>query len=169
MHPLPIDGRIVDECRDLAAQIAQGVMAFIREHTTVSIERTVLRAYGVEGADPDGVPLVNTCVERVRKSGQLGRGIAYFRGHHLVRGAADPQEAAETIAYGQEPEPGAPGPSLDEIGRVLAPHTRAAIERIDAARRHREADRARLGMGVDRQGSASLRPPAGEAGGAPDR
>src|SRR5215470_7575303 len=147
MHPLPIDGRIVDECRDLAAHVAQGVMAFIREHTTVSIERTVLRAYGVDGADPDGVPLVNTCVERVRKSGQLGRGIAFFLGRHLVRGAADPQEAAEIIAYGQEPEPGAPGPSVEEIARALAPHTRAAIERIDAARRHRDADRERLGTG----------------------
>ena len=147
MHPLPIDQKVVDECRDLAAHVANGVMAFIREHTTVSIERTVLRAYGVDGADPDGVPLVNTCVERIRKSGQLGKGIAHFLGRQIVRGAAGPQEAAEALAYGPELDGGQGWPPAEDVARALAPHTRAAIERIDAARIHREADRTRLGVG----------------------
>ena len=73
MQPLPIDQRVVDECRQLAAQIAEGVHRFIDAHTTSAIERTVLRAYGVDGADNEGVPLVNICVERYLKS---GRGIA---------------------------------------------------------------------------------------------
>jgi beta-lysine 5,6-aminomutase alpha subunit len=149
MQPLPIDPNTVAECRALAAAVAGGVMAFIREHTTVSIERTVLRAYGVDGADPDGVPLVNTCVERVRKAGLLGQGIAAFLGRELVRGAATPQEAAEALAYGPEPDAGERGgPSPDEVARALAAPTRAAIDRIDGARRHREADRARLGVGA---------------------
>ena len=149
MHPLPIDHKLVDECRDLAAHVAGGVMAVIREHTTVSIERTVLRAYGVDGADPDGVPLVNTCVDRVRKADLLGKGIAHLIGRRIVHGAADPQEAAEAIAYGPEGSTlGGPGaPPADAVARALAPHTRVAIDRIDAARRHREADRARLGTG----------------------
>src|SRR5437762_14386153 len=104
--PLPIDPRVVEECRALAAQIAGDVQSFIDRHTTVSIERTVLRAYGVEGADPDGVPLVNTCVERVRAAGELGRGVAQFVGRELVRGAADPMQAAEAIAYGPALVPG---------------------------------------------------------------
>src|SRR5215470_16546053 len=118
MHPLPIDGRIVDECRDLAAHVAQGVMAFIGEHTTVSVERTVLRAYGVDGADPDGVPLVNTCVDRALAAGSLGRGIAWGIGQRLARGAADPQEAAEALAYGAPDPREAP---VEEVARALAP------------------------------------------------
>jgi beta-lysine 5,6-aminomutase alpha subunit len=149
MHPLPIDHATVDHCRELAAEVAGGVMAFIREHTTVSIERTVLRSYGVEGADPDGVPLVNTCVERVRAAGLLGKGIAHFIGLRIVHGAADPQEAAEAIAYG--PAEGIEGhgsPPAEVVARALEAPTRAAIDRIEAARRHREADRARLGTGT---------------------
>jgi beta-lysine 5,6-aminomutase alpha subunit len=148
MQPLPIDPRIVDDCRALARQVAGEIQAFIDRHTTVAIERTVLRAYGIEGADPDGVPLVNTCVERVRAAGRLGRGIAAALAEKLIRGAANPQEAAEAIAY--EPDPG-PGdewqPSIDELRRALAEPTHAALARIDGARRHREADRARLGIG----------------------
>jgi beta-lysine 5,6-aminomutase alpha subunit len=145
MATLPIDPSVVEECRELASAIAGGVMAFIREHTTVSIERTVLRAYGVDGADPDGVPLVNTCVDRARAAGGLPRGIAWHLGQKLARGAADAQEAAEAIAYGPEPD-GREAPA-EEVARALAGPTRDALERIDAARRHREADRARLGQG----------------------
>jgi beta-lysine 5,6-aminomutase alpha subunit len=145
MAPLPIDPQLVDECRALAAAVADQVQEFIRQHTTVAIERTVLRAYGVEGADPDGVPLVNTCVERVRAAGKLGQGIAALLGARLARGAADPQEAAEALAYEPELAPER-RPPPEDVARALAPHTRAALERIDAARRHREADRARLGV-----------------------
>src|SRR5215813_9935486 len=97
---LPIDPAVVEECRALAAEVAAGVHGFIDHHTTSSIERTVLRAYGVQGADPNGVPLVNTCVDRFVKAGTLGRGIAYYLGCELARGAKSPQEAAEKMAYG---------------------------------------------------------------------
>src|SRR2546423_7097991 len=100
MQPLPIDPGVVDECRRLAAEIAEGVHRFIDAHTTVSIERTVLRAYGIDGADAEGQPLVNACVERYWKSGLAGRGIATFLGRALARGAqgCDPQQAAEQLA-----------------------------------------------------------------------
>ncbi len=144
MQQLPIDPDVVADCRARASAVAADVQSFIDRHTTVAIERTVLRAYGVDGADPDGVPLVNICVERLRASGKLGRGVAAFLGQNLARGAADPQEAAEAIAYGPELEHGPPL-STEEVRRALEEHTRAAVARIDGARRHREADRARLG------------------------
>src|SRR5688572_4173085 len=119
MEPLPIDNQVVVECRRLAAAVAGEVQKFIDTHTTVAIERTVLRAYGVEGADPDGVPLVNTCVERFRKGGTLGRGIARFIGRQIVRGAADPQDAAEALAYGDDLDDGSGGPTPEEVARAL--------------------------------------------------
>src|SRR5437867_12852646 len=113
MQPLPIDPGIIDECRRLAAEIAEGVHRFIDAHTTVSIERTVLRAYGIDGADADGVPLVNSCVDRYLAAGSLGRGIAFWLGRALARGAADPQEAAEALAYGGDIDDGRDGPTVD--------------------------------------------------------
>jgi beta-lysine 5,6-aminomutase alpha subunit len=145
MQPLPIDPGVVDECRRLAAEIAEGVHRFIDAHTTVSIERTVLRAYGVDGADAEGQPLVNACVDRYLAS--AGQGIATFLGRALAKGAADPQQAAEQLAWGSEVDDGKGGPTREEIERVLLPHTQAAIARIDRARQQKEAARARLGTG----------------------
>jgi beta-lysine 5,6-aminomutase alpha subunit len=147
MHPLPIDEAKVAECRALAGRVARGVQDFIDRHTTVSIERTVLRAFGVDGADPDGVPLVNTCVDRVLQTGQLGRGVAWFLGRALARGIADPQQAAEELAYGATVDDGSEGPTLDEVRRALRPHAHAAIEKMDRALAKRQSDRARLGTG----------------------
>src|SRR5436305_9123047 len=115
MQPLPIDPGVVDECRRLAAEIAEGVHRLIDAHTTVSIERTVLRAFGIDGADAEGQPLVNACVERYWKSGQAGRGIATFLGRALARGAADPQQASEQLAWGGDADDGQGGPDRAEI------------------------------------------------------
>ena len=97
MHPLPIDPRIVEECRALAGQVADQVQGFISGHTTVSIERTVLRAFGIDGVDGEGVPLVNRCVERYRQAGVLEHGIAAILGLLLVRRPQlSMQESAES-------------------------------------------------------------------------
>jgi beta-lysine 5,6-aminomutase alpha subunit len=143
---LPIDPAVVEECRTLAAEVAGGVQAFIERHTTSSIERTVLRAYGVQGADPNGVPLVNTCVERFVKAGTLGHGIAYFLGSELARGAKTPQEAAEKMAYGGTLADGVP---LAEARKALESFTTQAIGVIDSARAQRESARTRLGTGPE--------------------
>ncbi|HWE30433.1 MAG TPA: lysine 5,6-aminomutase subunit alpha, partial [Polyangia bacterium] len=151
MHPLPIDPSVIEECRALAGDIAAGVQRFIDAHTTVSIERTVLRAYGIDGADAEGVPLVNTCVDRVlaatRDGRRLGHGIAWWLGRALARGAANPQEAAEALAYGGDVDDGNGGPAHAEVLAALAPHTAAALARIDGAREKRLSQRRRLGQG----------------------
>jgi beta-lysine 5,6-aminomutase alpha subunit len=147
VHPLPIDNSVVDECRALADDVAAGVQRFIDAHTTVSIERTVLRAYGVDGADAEGVPLVNTCVDRYLAADSLGRGIAFWLGRALARGAASPQEAAEELAYAAALDDGTAGPGDAEVATALAPHTAAALARIDSARAERQSQRQRLGQG----------------------
>jgi beta-lysine 5,6-aminomutase alpha subunit len=147
MQRLPIDEAVVTECRALAGAVAAGVQAFIDRHTTVSIERTVLRAYGVEGLDPEGVPLVNRAVERVRAQGLLDRGIAWFIGRALARGAGSPQEAAEALAYGEASLADDAAPGAGEIRARLVEPTQAALGQIDQAREKRASARARLGTG----------------------
>ena len=45
-------------------------------HTTVSIERAVLRLGGLDGADPGGMPWVNRLTDAVRASAGLEHGVA---------------------------------------------------------------------------------------------
>ncbi len=100
MATVPVDPAAVAACRASAAEIADDVQRFIDRHTTVGVERTVARAYGVVGADAEGTPLANKLVDRLHGEGLSGRGVAYFLGRALIEGAASVQEAAETLAYG---------------------------------------------------------------------
>ncbi len=162
MHPLPIDARIVEECRALAGQVADQVQGFISGHTTVSIERTVLRAFGIDGVDGEGVPLVNRCVERYRQAGVLEYGIAAILGLLLVRRPQlSMQEAAEELAFGSSLPEGAELVAAIEknqsaIVQVLVQPTERALSQIDAARQQRISTWQRLGLGPDRA------PPAGD-------
>ena len=142
-----MDTATVARCRGLAGDIADDVQRYISAHTTVGVERTILRAYGADGVDDQGAPLVNTAVERYREAGLIGRGIALPLGRALLAGARSPQEAAERLAYSPELDrlEGGPGPA--EARAVLKPYTAAALARIDRAREQRLALRTRLPSG----------------------
>ncbi|MGA8533259.1 MAG: lysine 5,6-aminomutase subunit alpha, partial [Candidatus Tumulicola sp.] len=60
---LRIDGAAVDRCRSLASAIAAPVQEFIAAHSTVSVERAVLRLLGVDGVGADDVPIPNLIVD----------------------------------------------------------------------------------------------------------
>jgi beta-lysine 5,6-aminomutase alpha subunit len=137
----------VARCRVLAGEIADDVQIYIDRHTTVGVERTILRAYGADGVDDHGVPLVNTAVERYREAGLLGRGIALFLGRALLSGAKGIADAAERLAFGSEIDGGDGAPGPDEAREALRVHTEAALERIDRAKGEREAMAARLPPG----------------------
>jgi beta-lysine 5,6-aminomutase alpha subunit len=136
MATVPVDARKVARCRELAAEIAHDVQRYIDQHTSVGAERTFLRAYGVEGVDDRGVPLVNIAVDRYQAEGLLGRGIAFYLGRALLSGAATMQEAAERLAFD------------GDVHTVLAAHTDIAIARVDEARRERDALKARVPAGA---------------------
>jgi beta-lysine 5,6-aminomutase alpha subunit len=73
---LGLDPAVVAEARDLAARAAQPVVEMARTHTTVSIERAVLRLAGLDGADGDGMPWVNRLTDAVAEQCGLAHGVA---------------------------------------------------------------------------------------------
>jgi beta-lysine 5,6-aminomutase alpha subunit len=147
MATVPMDTAKVARCRALAGAIADSVQRYIDAHTTVGVERTILRAYGADGVDDQGAPLVNTAVDRYRQAGLIGHGIARLLGRALLAGASGPQEAAERLAYAPEIDRLEGGPTANEAREALRPHTAAALARIDRAREERVALRQRLPTG----------------------
>jgi beta-lysine 5,6-aminomutase alpha subunit len=93
---LDLDPGLVSACRQAAAQITEDVGAEIADKTTVSVERTVTRLLGVDGANDLDVPLPNVLVDHVRDRGELGRGIAYWLGNALL---ADDSRSPQAIAH----------------------------------------------------------------------
>jgi beta-lysine 5,6-aminomutase alpha subunit len=99
---LDLDWGVVSSCRQAAAQIAGQVAAQIAGKTTVSVERTVARLLGVDGANELDAPLPNVLVDHVRDRGELGRGIAYWLGNALLADEMrSPQQIAEAVDAGK--------------------------------------------------------------------
>jgi beta-lysine 5,6-aminomutase alpha subunit len=73
---LDLDPALVARARELARLAGKPVVDLARNHTTVSVERAVLRVAGVTGADPDGIPWVNRLVDAVVGDVGLGHGVA---------------------------------------------------------------------------------------------
>jgi len=147
MGRVALDEAVVDRCRFLAAEIATDVQRFIDAHTTVGVERTVLRALGVEGVDDNGAPLVNQLVDRVHAAGMLDRGVAFVLGREMLRKRCSALEAAEQLAYGRAAITPEGDESCMAIAAVLSDATERALSRIDEARELREKHKTGCGMG----------------------
>src|SRR5512142_2354634 len=99
MAQMFVEPSAVARARELARSAARGVQAFIDRHTTVSIERTVLRLLGISGAGSRGAPLANLMVDRLREAKVLNKGAAYWLGRALKASPGrDPLAAIERAA-----------------------------------------------------------------------
>ena len=92
-----IDDARVAEARAIASEVIEPVFDLIRRNTTISVERTVLRLFGMSDAGPGGIPLTNLMTDRLKAAGVLNRGAAYWYGRALQLGAASPLDAVERI------------------------------------------------------------------------
>ena len=98
---LDLDPGIVAACRQAAKQIADQVSEEVSGRTTVSVERSVTRLLGVDGADSLEVPLPNVLVDHVHRHGGLGRGIAHWLGNAMIQTGRSPQQIAEAVSAGE--------------------------------------------------------------------
>jgi len=136
LNKLAIDWDVVARCRELAREITNPIQRYIDAHSTVSIERAVLRAYGIEDAY-EGMPLVNLIVDSLPKEA-LSRGISYWFGRALVATQMEPEELAFAIASGKVSFDKLPHVPFSAIRRRIMPLAKRAISKIEAARRRRE-------------------------------
>lgn len=133
---LEIDRSRVARCRGLAAAIVEPVERFIAAHSTVSVERAVLRLLGVDGVTRDEAPLPNAVVDALGAR-ERGPGVALAFGRALAETGLDAQVLAEAVGTGavaldrfaQTPEAAARG--------ALSPLVSAAMARIAARRAER--------------------------------
>ena len=93
---LNLDRDKIDQCRNIAARIVTPVQKYIDRHSTTSIERSVLRVFGVEG-ELDGEPLVNHVVDGIERD-HLRKGIAWWFGKAMAHTGLKPQDLAHELA-----------------------------------------------------------------------
>jgi beta-lysine 5,6-aminomutase alpha subunit len=139
---LDLDPGVVAACRQAARQIAEQVTEQIAGRTTVSVERSVTRLLGVDGADALDVPLPNVLVDHVHDRGGLGRGIAYWLGNAMLQTGRTPLQIAEAVSAGEldlsELELSEDQAIRDRVGEECAARLKEISSRFDERRLMRE-------------------------------
>jgi beta-lysine 5,6-aminomutase alpha subunit len=136
---LNLDPAVVRAARDLAALAGQPIVDMARSHTTVSIERAVLRLAGLQGADSAGLPWANRLVDAVAGTTGLQHGVALPAWDALITGGyADLAQLAEAAAQGRAAFR-IPAGADAAAARAAARHALVAgLGRIDANRTQRQ-------------------------------
>ncbi|HEY3501915.1 MAG TPA: lysine 5,6-aminomutase subunit alpha, partial [Actinocatenispora sp.] len=149
---LDLDPALVRRARSLARKAGRPVVKLAREHTTVSVERAVLRLAGISGADPDGIPWVNRLVDAVAADVGLTAGVALPVFHALATeglAAGTPGESltllAQKAAAGSVRFAVPDGKQATAAGRAARRAVAGGIRRMDRARAARDKLVTRLG------------------------
>jgi beta-lysine 5,6-aminomutase alpha subunit len=139
VRKLDLDPVTVRKARSLARKAGRPIVNLAKQHTTVSVERAVLRLAGLTGADSDGIPWVNRLADTVRADVGLEHGLALPVWDALVRGEAEDlsvlaQKAATGSVTFRLPE-GRDGVRARAASRKAAA---AGLRKVDARRRERD-------------------------------
>ena len=138
---LGLDGAVVAECRDLAAEIAAPIEDLARSHTTTSIERATVRLFGVGGAvgeGPDAVPIPNLVVDRIAADVGLERGATLPFFHTVESGCGDIVAEAGRIARGEAHVAWPDGIDLEFALERARREAAAALDGVAANRAERD-------------------------------
>lgn len=141
MSKLNLDRDKIDRCRELAESIAHPVQKYIDLHSTVSIERSVLRLFGMtqfhEGQAGKS-PLCQLVVDRVDKR-QLSVGIAtLIAGAKLKNPKFTLLDIGTKVANGELDLNAFSDAPLEAVQKILTPLVNEALKNIDQARRVKE-------------------------------
>jgi beta-lysine 5,6-aminomutase alpha subunit len=149
---LELDPAVIRKARSLARKAGAPVVKLARTHTTVSVERAVLRLAGLSGADHEGVPWVNHLVDAVRAKVGLELGVTAPVFDALRRGEApDLLTLAQKSAAGSVPFHLPQGRDSRAASSLALRSVKPGMARIDKNR----ATRDRL---IKRHGNPKQRP-----------
>ena len=138
---LNLDQGAVLLARELARRAGEPVTQLAQTHTTVSIERAVLRLGGLDGADPGGMPWVNRLIDAVRESAGLEHGVALPVWDALHAGGyRDLRTLAEAAAAGKAGFRHPAGRAAATARELAARSISAGVSALDRQR----AQRARM-------------------------
>lgn len=138
MNKLNLDTNKIERCRILADEIAEKIQSFINKHTTVTVERTILRLLGVDGVDEFGVPLPNKIVDDILKNGNIRIGASYYMAAALKNAGSDLHDFLKAYNANGQSICEYPLPSKAEVDQILKPFYEKHLNRIKTNKKMRE-------------------------------
>lgn len=144
---LGIDFKDVEYARSVARKIADGVQDFVKDYSTVAVERTLCRLIGVDNVDANGVPLPNVLVDDLKSKGVLEHGVLFFLANAMAATKLSAQQIAEKVGTGEMDITSFPYISKEEVAKTLKPSVEESITKISDRRKKREHYLATIGEG----------------------
>lgn len=136
---LDLDPVTVRKARSLARKAGRPIVNIAKQHTTVSVERAVLRLAGLAGADTEGIPWVNRLADTVRADVGLEHGLALPVWDALVRGEAeDLSVLAQKAATGSVTFRLPDGRDAVRARAAARKAAAAGLRKVDGRRRERD-------------------------------
>jgi len=144
---LNLDFSLVEKARASAGNIAEDMQKFIDQHTTVTVERSVLRLLGVDGVDDLDRPLPNVIEEQLTEAGVIAMGASYWMGNAMIQTGKTPQEIAEMVGRNEMNIAELPQAKLEDIQAKIQPLAVEMTEKIRQTRLDRERMLVEIGEG----------------------
>ena len=138
MLKLELDPDMQNRARKAAASIAGSFQWLFDDYSSVTIERTVLRLLGIDGATEDGTPYPNVVVDHLQQRNALLRGAAIPLANAIIYTGMSAQQIAEEIAQGNLDLTKTPVASPDKIFQVLDELSDKMLKHIAKQRETRE-------------------------------
>ncbi|MDB9786635.1 lysine 5,6-aminomutase subunit alpha [Bacteriovoracaceae bacterium] len=97
MIALTIDQEKITSAKTSAQNIANSVLIMVDKYSTDSIERAVLRLFGVDGIDSSDSPIPNSVVSLYHEQGLIKNGISRYIAAACLHTKRDPQQTCQLI------------------------------------------------------------------------
>ncbi len=99
---LNLDKNIINEAREYAKQIVEEVQKFIELRSTVSVERAILRLFGVEWfSEKHELPYVNVIIDKLMSDDLISKGATYYIVNGMLKTNKPLKEFCDNIVNGK--------------------------------------------------------------------
>jgi beta-lysine 5,6-aminomutase alpha subunit len=143
MAQIPLDPSQVDRLKKTAKEIADQVQSFISRHSSTSVERTVLRLYGVDGVDGENTPLANRLVDMLAETGHLPSGVSPHFAAAMLSSGTDVQTTARLLEQGEITFDDLNGFRQEDIREKEDQLSQNAVATLDATRKKKQEKQSR--------------------------
>jgi len=144
MNKLNLDKAQIIRCRNLAKRIVNALLPEITASSTDSIERTILRFWGVEGSLDGNIPVVNAVIDRLKRADRITDGVAGPIGALIAETGASVQEVCRRLASGELDWPPPSKCTTKAAVSIARKLSNQGCKRIQSAVAERDALKARL-------------------------
>lgn len=128
----------VKRVKVLAKKIADHLDNLIEKYSSISVERAVLRLYGVDGTDSNGIPLPNVLADILKKKNKLNVGASRNFAAAMLESGQNAMTTAKLIEQGKISFGGLSNFKDNEIDKKERALSKTALSKLDSARKRKK-------------------------------